>query len=89
MGNDGGTRGTIRVRLFARYAELVGQDDLVLPVTLPLTVRDLIRQIREQLPRGSELPEQLLAAVNLRHARPDTRLHDGDEVALLPPMAGG
>jgi molybdopterin converting factor small subunit len=28
-------------------------------------------------------------AINAMHALPDEELHDGDELALLPPMAGG
>jgi len=30
-----------------------------------------------------------LAAVNLRQVKLDARVKDGDEVALLPPIAGG
>jgi molybdopterin converting factor small subunit len=41
------------------------------------------------LPGGARLPERPLVAVNRRHARLDAVLVEGDEVALLPPMAGG
>jgi len=35
------------------------------------------------------LPERPLAAVNLRQVKLDARVKNGDEVALLPPIAGG
>lgn len=77
------------MRLFARYAELAGRDDLTLVVALPTTVRELVRRLREELPGGRELPEQPLTAVNLKQVKLDSPLQDGDEVALLPPLAGG
>ena len=84
-----GVSGTIRVRFFARYAELVGRDEAALAVPLPATVGDVVRRVREELPGARELPERPLAAVNLRHVRLDAPVQDGDEVALLPPLAGG
>ena len=81
--------GTIRVRFFARYAELVGRAEAAVAVTLPATVGDVVRQVRLDLPGARDLPERLLAAVNLQHVRLDASVQDGDEVALLPPIAGG
>jgi len=81
--------GTIRVRFFARYAELVGRAEAAVAVPLPATVGDVVRSVREQVPGAGDIPERPLAAVNLRHARLDASVQDGDEVALLPPIAGG
>ena len=83
------TQGTVLVRFFARYAELVGKEQAALALPLPATVGDVVRRVRAELPGGEALPERPLAAVNLRHARLDTSVADGDEVALLPPLAGG
>jgi len=83
------TTGTIRVRFFARYAEVVGQEETVLAVTLPATVGDVVRRVRDELPGGRGIPERPLAALNLTHVRLDTAVQDGDEVAFLPPLAGG
>jgi molybdopterin converting factor small subunit len=81
--------GTIRVRFFARYAELVGRSETAVAVTFPATVGDVVRRVREELPGARDLPERPLAAVNLRHAKLEADVQDGDEVALLPPIAGG
>ncbi len=81
--------GTIRLRFFARYAELVGRAEATLAVPLPATVGDVVRRVRAELPGGVDLPARPLAAVNLKHVTLDAAVADGDEVALLPPVAGG
>jgi len=81
--------GRIRVRFFARYAELVGREETALAVALPATVGEVVRRGRAELPGAHGIPERPLIALNLRHVRADAPLSDGDEVALLPPMAGG
>jgi len=81
--------GTIRVRFFARYAELVGRAEAAVAVPLPATVGDVVRRVRDEFPGGQALPERPLAAVNLQHVKLDASVRDGDEVALLPPIAGG
>jgi len=48
-----------------------------------------VRRVREDFPGARALPERPLAAVNLKQAKLDARVQDGDEVALLPPIAGG
>ncbi len=86
---DVGTPGTVRVRFFARYAELVGREEMALAISLPATVGDVIRRVRALVPGGEALPERPLAAVNSKHVKLDASVEDGDEVALLPPLAGG
>jgi molybdopterin converting factor small subunit len=80
---------TVRVRFFARYAELVGRTEAAVSVSLPATVGDVVQRLRDDLPGARALPERPLAAVNLKHVKLDASVHDGDEVALLPPIAGG
>jgi len=78
-----------RVLLFAIYAELVGQEEVMAILPAPARVEDLLAWVRRSVPGGDRLPERPLVAINRRHARLDAPLADGDEVALLPPMAGG
>lgn len=79
----------IRLKFFARYAELVGREEFELPLPAPATVAEVVRQVRTGVPGGARLPERPLTAVNLRHVRLDAPVRDGDEVAFLPPLAGG
>jgi molybdopterin synthase sulfur carrier subunit len=83
------TSGTVQVRFFASYAQLVGRGATAISLTLPATVGDVVRLVREGLPGARALPERPLAAVNLKHVKLDAPVQDGDEVALLPPIAGG
>jgi molybdopterin converting factor subunit 1 len=80
---------TVTVRFFARYAELAGCESASVAVPAPATVGDVVRRVRETVPGAQAFPERPFAAVNLRHAKLDAPVADGDEVALLPPVAGG
>jgi molybdopterin synthase sulfur carrier subunit len=79
---------TVRVLLFASYAETLGLDDVELTFDGATTVEDAIARLR-LLPGGERLPPKPLCAVNLSQARLDTPLASGDELAVLPPLAGG
>ena len=78
----------IRVLLFARYAEVLGTDTLTLELPEPATVADLVTALR-RAPGGEALPPRPLCAVNLAQVAPTAPLASGDEVAILPPLAGG
>jgi len=80
--------GSVRVLLFARYADLLGLATADLPIEAASSVNAVIDYLR-RLPGGEHLPAAPLVAVNHRQVRGDHRLAPGDEVALLPPMAGG
>lgn len=82
---------TIRVaiKLFAQYAELVGVPRVDLELPQGATVADAVAALRSQVPAAEQLPERPLAARNLTHVLATQRLADGDELALLPPLAGG
>ena len=82
------SRVTVRVQLFASYAEALARDVLELSFDQAPSVLDAVRRIRA-LPGGEKLPPRPLCAVNLSQVTLDTPLKDGDELALLPPMAGG
>ena len=72
----------VSVRLFAGLRERAG--------TARLEVADVARvgDVWPKLGLGAE-PPGLLYAVNREYAGPDVALHDGDEVALIPPVSGG
>ncbi len=79
----------VAVKLFAQYAELVGKRQLQVELPRGATVADAVAALRSQVPAAAELPERPLTARNLAHVLPTERLADGDELALLPPLAGG
>ena len=74
----------VTVRLFAGLRERAGTGTRRLE--LPEGAR--LADVWPQLSLGEE-PEGLLYALNRRYADPGAELHDGDEVALIPPVSGG
>jgi len=86
---DTATSARVRVLFFARYAELVGRSEVAVSLPLPATVGDVVRRVRQDFPGAQALPERPFAAVNLKQAKLEAGVQDGDEVALLPPIAGG
>ena len=79
---------TVTVRLFASYAESLGASELELDVGEGATIEDVIRSI-SKLPGAERLPPLPLVAVNCSYASKGTAVCDGDEIALIPPVAGG
>ena len=77
------------VRLFARYAELLGAERVLIQVPEPATVGAVLALLRAAYPAAAALPARPLVAVNLRQVPLDSAVAPGDEVALLPPLSGG
>ncbi|HEY4413139.1 MAG TPA: molybdenum cofactor biosynthesis protein MoaE, partial [Gaiellaceae bacterium] len=72
----------VTVRLFAGLRERAG--------TARLEIDDVMHvgDVWAKLGLGDE-PGGLLYAVNREYAGPDDPLHEGDEVAVIPPVSGG
>lgn len=79
---------TVHVLLFASYAERLGADTMELTLPSPASVGAVVAHLRA-LPGGHQLPPKPLCARNLAHASPDEPVAHGDEIAILPPLAGG
>jgi molybdopterin synthase catalytic subunit len=80
---------TVRVRAFAALREALGTGDTTLQVEPGLDIAGLLAQLEVMHP-GIRLSDRKFAiAVNRSYAAMNTRLADGDEVALIPPVSGG
>jgi molybdopterin converting factor subunit 1 len=79
---------TVTVQLFASYADLLGAPTVELPLTPGTTVQDLVQRIRS-LPGASSLPAAPRVAVNRSFATSGQIIDPSDEIALIPPVAGG
>jgi molybdopterin synthase catalytic subunit len=78
----------VTVQLFASYAEALGSQSLQIPFESGGTVADLICGMR-LLPGGQSLPPSPRVAVNRKFASPDQIISGQDEIAVIPPVAGG
>ena len=82
----------ITVRLFGMTKMLAGnQGTLSLNLVNGRRVKDLVGMLETGYPAIVELiqKKKVLVSVNQEIAHEDTTIQDGDEVALLPPFAGG
>jgi molybdopterin converting factor small subunit len=79
---------TVTVLLFASYADSLGTRSLSMELAPGSRVSDVVGRI-QALPGGARLPREPLVAVNERYAKPARLLEAGDEIAIIPPVAGG
>jgi molybdopterin converting factor small subunit len=77
-----------RVLLFASYADAFGAPSLDVDLPVGATLRELLAHVRA-LAAGKALPPSPLIAVNQAYASLETIIAADDEVALIPPVAGG
>jgi molybdopterin converting factor subunit 1 len=79
----------VRTLFFAAYRDALGLSELA--VTLPegASVSDLVRSLRGRGTPFEVLPGDPAVAVNRRYSPMDRVLEGGDEVAFIPPVAGG
>jgi molybdopterin converting factor small subunit len=78
----------VRVRLFAQYREWAGQEEFDMELPPGASAQDLISRVRS-VPLLQQVPVLPAIAINQVYAPLSTRLQDGDEIALIPPVAGG
>lgn len=79
----------VHLLYFATFRDVSGRDREDRQVPAGARVADLWDELVREMPglaRSGRIPP---AAVNREYTGPDTRLSDGDEVAFLPPVAGG
>lgn len=76
----------VTVRVFASYAEAIGSDRASVVLPDPPTVGALRAAIAALSP---SMPPRPLIAVNQAYATDDMTISAGDEVAVIPPVAGG
>lgn len=79
----------VRVKLFATYREIAGTKEITWSVAGRATLEELLDGLLSKYPRLAGHRDTMLLAVNHEFADPSTALHEGDEVAIMPPVSGG
>lgn len=81
---------SVTVLLFASYADALGRSAVELSLPAGATVRDALSRLTSAHSEPPPpLPAAPLVAVNQEYAPYDRVLSAGDEVAVIPPVAGG
>jgi len=82
----------LTIKLFGLLKTLArNQAEVCVVLSDGQTVRDLIGLLDQDYPEVADLvhAKKVLISVNHAVAHPDRVIHEGDEVALLPPFSGG
>ena len=77
------------VRLFARLRDIAGASELARDLVPGATIADVWRQLAGEFPELAAYERSISSAINADYARMHDAVHDGDEVAFLPPVSGG
>jgi molybdopterin converting factor small subunit len=79
----------VRVLLFARPREVVGESVLDLEVPDGSTPRSVFSHLCEGAPALTPMSDSLRCAIDQEYAGWEEQLGDGVELAFIPPTAGG
>jgi MoaE-MoaD fusion protein len=79
----------VRVRLFARYREALGREQLEVDLPEDGTVESAWSAVADRHPELAPYRPFTLFAVGQDYVTPDHRLRPDDELCLFPPVSGG
>ena len=80
---------SIRVLFFASLAEITGARELRVDATGFTDVNSIFSKFARDFPQLESRRASILFAINSDFARLESPIHDGDEIALFPPVSGG
>lgn len=79
----------LRVLFFSVLRDITGTDEIVVDLPIGSTMADLLVQIESRWPKLRDWQNSLLLALDQTYVKSDALLHDGAEVAIMPPVQGG
>ena len=81
----------ITLKYFASLKSIAEKEEDHLDIENPITIDQLSDIIAKTVPKMGEMirEKKVLLTINQEMASVDTIIHDGDEVAFLPPFSGG
>ena len=81
----------ITLKYFASLKSIAEKEEDRLDIENPITLDQLSDIISKTAPKMGKMirEKKVLVSINQEMASVDTIIHDGDEVAFLPPFSGG
>ena len=79
----------IETLFFSRLRDVAGSSQLTLELPEGATIHDLLARLYADYPKMQDWDKTLLLAVGLDFAERTHVLHEGDRVAVMPPVQGG
>lgn len=78
----------INIKAFGIAKDILGQTSLQVEISDEYTVKELLSDLKKRYPAFGEL-NSLAIAVNAQYAEAEQVIKAGDEVVIIPPVAGG
>ena len=81
----------ITIKYFASLKAIAEKEEESFKIHDPITLDQLSDMISKTAPKMVDIirEKKVMISVNQEMASADTIIHDGDEVAFLPPFSGG
>ena len=79
----------VKVQYLGILREFAGCESETVGVSEGTALGELYEVLQHEIPQLGQFRHAVAMAVNYEYSGPDRVLHDGDEVALLPPVSGG
>jgi len=79
----------VRVLFFGMLKDIAGRTEEQLDLEAGATLASVFEHYGARVPRLREMAGSVVLARNHEFAEPSAEVHDGDEVAFLPPVSGG
>ena len=79
----------VRVRYLGMLKEIARCDEEPVEVADDASVGELFAALQQRIPQLQQFRHAIALAVNYEYSGSETRLREGDEVALIPPVSGG
>ncbi len=79
----------VRLLFFAILRDIIGKEEYEIDLPDGTRAADVWSQLRQSHGELARYERPPMTAVNERYVSAEQELHDGDEVAFIPPVAGG
>lgn len=81
--------GSLKLLAFAGARDVLGTGEMAFELDAPCTAAELLAEVCRRFPRLEPWRSSIRVAVNGTYAEAGDPVSFGDEVALIPPVAGG
>ena len=76
----------IKVKFFSSHRDAVGEKEIEVEIKENSSLNDLLEMLSEKYPKLKELKGYTVLSLNHRYADGNSRMKEGDEVAIFPPL---